>query len=99
MAIAISPSATASLTSGFFRAVSFRFLSLARSNRADHPRWYFGHRDYSRLRCGVAETQLRLSAAMFVRRRARPFLPVRLFGSEPVAVMPRLGDAAASPPP
>jgi hypothetical protein len=40
MAIAISPSAAASLTSGFsYPAQSvFRFLSLARSNRADHPR-------------------------------------------------------------
>ena len=41
----------------------FRIRSLARSNRADHPRWYVGHRDYSRLRCGVSETQLRLSAS------------------------------------
>ena len=48
MAIVISPSAAASLTSGFsYSARSvFRFLSLARSNRADHPRWYVGPRDY-----------------------------------------------------
>src|SRR5215510_11069963 len=61
MAMAISHSAAASLTSGFFYSV-FRFLSLTRSNRADHPRWYVGDRDYSRLRCGVAETQPRPSA-------------------------------------
>src|SRR5215510_8329481 len=70
MAMAISHSAAASLTSGFFYSV-FRFLSLTRSNRADHPRWYVGDRDYSRLRCGVAETQprpsARISAAMLVR--------------------------------
>jgi hypothetical protein len=66
MAIAtISPSTAAPLTSGFsYPAQSvFRLRRLARSNWADHPRWYVGHRDYSRLRCGVSETQLRLSAS------------------------------------
>src|SRR5215813_5058045 len=66
MAIAISPSGIFDIRFFLPRAVSFPLPQPSTDNRADHPRWYVGHRDCLRLRCGVAETQLRLSAAMLV---------------------------------
>src|SRR5262249_7868806 len=79
MAIAISPSGIFDIRFFLPRAVSFPLPQPSTDNRADHPRWYVGHRDCLRLRCGVAETQLRLSAAMLVHPmiRGAPALGVR----------------------